>query len=516
MSSAAANTIMSGQPHHAPAKKLAALLAGISEGVPVSAQVADLTLDSRRVSSGAAFVALPGLRSHGVAFAADAVAAGATAVLWEPTTNVVAPTLPTGVVVIAIPELTRKLGAIADRFFDAPSKSIRVAGVTGTNGKTTTAYMLAAALERLGEASAYAGTLGVGRVAAPRSRVHTTPDCISVHRELAELRDTGVRSLGMEVSSHALDQHRVAGVRFDAAVFTNLTHDHLDYHGTFEAYGAAKMRLFEWPDLQHAVINFDDAFGRQIASRAQTAAVTLYGRDPALPAYAASQSRRCHIRAVSVAADAFGMHIEIDSSWGHAYLRSRLIGDFNVDNLLAVLATLLGFDIPLADCVNALEACTAPPGRMEMLTAPDRPTVIVDYAHTPDALDKTLRAIRNHCAGRIVCVFGCGGERDAAKRPLMGAIAERLADAVIVTDDNPRNEDGDRIVETIVRGMQQPQRACVQRDRAAAIASAIAQARAGDVVLIAGKGHEDYQIVGGVKRSFSDRDVALSALGRGS
>ena len=497
------------------AKNLATLLQGIAADAAPNAYVSDLAIDSRHVQAGGAFVALSGARTHGLAFLEQALSRGATAILWEPTDAVPAPTLPAGVIGIRVPDLARQLGTIADRFFDAPSSEMRVAAVTGTNGKTTTAYMLAEAFEKLGLESAYTGTLGYGRVDSIHARPHTTPDAITVQRELAELRENGVRCVGMEVTSHALEQHRVAGVRFDAALFTNLTRDHLDYHGTLEAYGEAKARLFDWPTLKHAVVNIDDAFGATLAQRVRGTALTVYGRE-SLARTMNACSDACYVHATRFAAESVGLSIDIDSSWGRGQLHARLIGAFNVDNLLAILATLLGYDVSLRDALQVLEQCSAPPGRMEMLIAPGKPLVIVDYAHTPDALDKALRAARAHLTGKLLCVFGCGGERDAGKRPMMGAIAEEYADGVIVTDDNPRGEDGDAIVSAIVAGMREPTKARVERDRAAAIELAISQAAPGDAVLIAGKGHEDYQIVGATRRHFSDREVALAAFGRAS
>jgi UDP-N-acetylmuramoyl-L-alanyl-D-glutamate--2,6-diaminopimelate ligase len=508
-----AHISMSTRPHSAQAKNLSALLIGIAEGIPDSAVITDLSLDSRKLRSGGAFVALPGLRSHGLAFARDAIAAGAVAILWEPSAGVTLPELPPNVVHVPIPNLTLRLGEIADRFFDEPSKRLRIAAVTGTNGKTTTAYMLAAALEKLRLSSAYAGTLGYGRIAAVQPRPHTTPDCISVHRELAELRSDGVRCVGMEVTSHALDQHRVDGVRFDTAIFTNLTRDHLDYHGTFEAYGEAKARLFDWHGLRHAIINVDDAFGRELAVRDHVADLILCGTNASVRELAGERNAR-YVLASRHASEPIGLNIEVESSWGQARLHTHLIGSFNVDNVLAVLAALLAFEVPLEEAAAAIEKCSAPPGRMELLTAPSKPLVLVDYAHTPDALEKALRAVREHCSGEVWCVFGCGGERDTGKRAVMGGIAAAQADHVIVTDDNPRGEDGDAIVAAILEGLHESPRAVVQRDRAAAIELAISQAQAGDAVLIAGKGHEDYQIVGTTRRYFSDREVALTALGR--
>ncbi|HEY6642316.1 UDP-N-acetylmuramoyl-L-alanyl-D-glutamate--2,6-diaminopimelate ligase [Povalibacter sp.] len=492
-----------------PRKNLRELLAGLVDADVPDVVVADLTIDSRKAGAGSAFVALPGLRSHGVAFASQAVGRGATVVLWQPAEGVAEPKLPAHVTVIAVTQLTAMIGTIADRFFSAPSRAVAVTGVTGTNGKTTIAYVLAAAFAHLGKSSAYAGTLGYGPIGAVTAGTHTTPDCITLHRQIAALRDAGVQQLAMEVSSHALDQRRVAGVRIDTAVFTNLTHDHLDYHGSFEAYGAAKARLFAWPGLRHAVINVEDAFGRELAANYQGHGLVICARDDSnlLPGCG-------YVLATSVTATPAGLVIGIDSNRGSATLHSCFVGDFNVDNLIAVLAVLLAHGFPMHAAVSALESCAPPPGRMETFVAPERPLAIVDYAHTPDALEKALSAARKHCSGKLICVFGCGGDRDAAKRPVMGAIAERLADVVMVTDDNPRTEDGNVIVAAIVAGLQQPQHAIVERDRARAIERAITIARAGDVVLVAGKGHEDYQIVGHETRYFSDRDVVQAALGR--
>lgn len=502
------------------AKNLRALLASVGAVLPQEVapdlEITDLSLDSRHIAPGGAFIALQGLRSHGIDFAAQAVSAGTHVVLWDRADGVPAPTLPQHVPLIAVPGLSALLGALADKFFDAPSESVCVAGITGTNGKTTIAYVLAAALAALGKSSAYAGTLGFGRVDAIKPGTHTTPDCVTLHRQVAQLRDSGVTHLGMEVSSHALDQQRIAGLRVDTAVFTNLTHDHLDYHGTLEAYGAAKARLFARPELQHAVINVDDAFGRELArNEAAAPGLTIYGQtEAALDFYEEMVGVRApdYVLATHVNAGARGLEIDVDTSAGTAKLHSRFVGDFNVDNLLAVLGVLLGWDVPIEKAIRALEQCIAPPGRMETFTASGRPLAIVDYAHTPDALQKALSAARRHCAGKLVCVFGCGGDRDAAKRPVMAAIAERLADKVIVTDDNPRTEDGDAIVAQIVAGLVHPERVVIERDRAKAIERAIRGGVAGDVVLIAGKGHEDYQIVGLEKRYFSDRDVAHAAL----
>ncbi|MET0656734.1 MAG: UDP-N-acetylmuramoyl-L-alanyl-D-glutamate--2,6-diaminopimelate ligase [Steroidobacteraceae bacterium] len=468
-------------------------------------RITDLTLDSREVHPGAAFFALPGTREHGIRHAPAAVAQGAVVVLYQPPADVPSVSVPA----IAIPELRQALGAIADRFFRSPSASMRIAAVTGTNGKTTTAWLIAAAMQQLGVASAYAGTLGVGAIGALRSRQHTTPDSITLHRELAHLRDHSTSALGMEVSSHALDQSRIAGVRIASAVFTNLTRDHLDYHGTLEAYGEAKARLFRVPHLRYGLINADDAFGRALLGQ-------LAGELP-LIAYSRAQSAFTHPQVRRLLADrivpsAQGLELGISGDFGSAVLRSRLIGEFNAENLLAALGVLLSWEIDLARAVNALAQVTAPPGRMQTITRPGKPLAVVDYAHTPDALAKALRAARSHCTGKLICVFGCGGERDPGKRPLMGRIAAELADRVIVTDVNPRGEDGTDIVQQILAGLPASAQAEVERDRARAINSALEGAGAGDVVLVAGKGHEDYQIIGTERRHFSDAEVIAAWL----
>ncbi len=496
----------------APKKSLRALLAGLTPVAIPDVAVTDLSLDSRRIRSGAAFFALPGTRAHGLDHAPAAVAAGASVVLWEPARGVVTPSFPAHVTAIAVPQLTALLGAVADRFFDEPSKTVSVTAVTGTNGKTTSAYVIAQAFAKLGRKAAYAGTLGHGFIDAIEAGTHTTPDAVTVHRQLAAVRAAGGEHMSMEVSSHALDQHRVGGVRFHAALFTNLTHDHLDYHGTFEAYGAAKARLFDWPGLQHAAINVDDAFGHTLVfERHHDAPVTAVSSQ-ARPRV--SGPRMHALFAERVTATPGGLQIDVNGAWGAGVLSSRFIGAFNADNLLGTLAVLLGHEVPLSQAIEALEHCVPPPGRMETFGAPGMPLVVVDYAHTPDALDKALAAMRRHCAGKLTCVFGCGGDRDATKRPLMGAIAQRLADRVIVTDDNPRTEDGDAIVADILNGMKSTDCVSIERERAVAIERAIREAGPHDAVLIAGKGHEDYQIVGWMKRYFSDRNVVAAVLRR--
>jgi len=498
---------------------LAAGLAGVT--VPGDIVVRDITLDSRAASPGSLFLACRGRTSHGLTFAPQAVARGASAVLYEDTADHVKPDLGSDVFVAAVPKLSQHVGTIADRFFGAPSSAVTVVGITGTNGKTTCAWLLAQALQYCDRPAAYMGTLGFGVPPSIQAGEHTTPDAVSVHRQIAALRDLGAECVCMEVSSHAIDQDRVEAVRFNTAAFTNLTRDHLDYHGTMEAYGAAKERLFQWPSLANRVINVDDAFGAQLAAQLSASRLVITSRAlvPASSlALTGALKNAEQVRAVRATPEPAGLAIEIESSWGNVGLTVPLIGEFNVDNVLTVLAVLLAWNIPLAQAVTAIEKCRAPSGRMELFggQAP-APLAIVDYAHTPDALAKALHAARLHCRGELRVVFGCGGDRDAGKRPLMGGVAAELADDVIVTDDNPRTEDPARIVADILAGIPRSSAAkavkpVVEHDRTRAIQTALRRSGPGDVVLIAGKGHEDYQIYGTVRRPFRDQSVVSAEL----
>jgi UDP-N-acetylmuramoyl-L-alanyl-D-glutamate--2,6-diaminopimelate ligase len=482
---------------------LAALLEGFAEAPPVP--LAGLALDGRRLRPGEAFVALRGRSGHGLDFVSQAVAGGARAVLWDPAEGEGPGALPGDVVAVAVPALHDRLGEIAARCFGHPAARLSIAGVTGTNGKTTCAWLLALASTRLGRSAGYLGTLGCGRPPALAETSHTTPDVPALHAALASLVADGMERAVLEVSSHALDQERLAGVPVAIAAFTNLTRDHLDYHGTLEAYAAAKRRLFALPGVAHAVINVGDPVGLEFAcglpGGIELTAVSV-GAGPDIRA-----ARR--LRVTGVDAGPGGLSLAIEGDFGARALRSPLVGAFNAENLAVVLGMLLAWGHPVDEALAALAACGAPPGRMESFRTAAGALAIVDYAHTPDALAKVLEAARRHASGRLVVVFGCGGERDAGKRAPMGAIAERLADEVFVTDDNPRGEDPQAIVAAILAGMQAPGRAKVERDRAAAIAAAVAAARPGDVVVVAGKGHERVQVVGREALPFSDRDCLL-------
>lgn len=476
---------------------LSILLSGWSE---VSARhdplIESLTLDSRTVTAGSLFLAVPGLQRDGREYIHGALAHGAAAVVYDSDGFEYAPEHP---LVLGVPGLRAKLGWVADRFYGAPSKRLKVVGVTGTNGKTTTTHLLAQVLDRLEPRCGLIGTLGSGFPDKLDPSLHTTPDALSVHRLLSQLAADGARVVSMEVSSHALDQGRVAGVAFDIAVFTNLTRDHLDYHGDMDAYAAAKARLFDFPELRGAVINADDRFGRELIARTQA-------RCPVLSYGLASGD----VRAERVETDAKGIRLRVQTPQGAGEIKSPLLGRFNAANLLAVLAVLLMTGLTLPEAVAALSHAAPVTGRMERFGSATQPLVVVDYAHTPDALEKALQALREHTAGKLVCVFGCGGDRDRGKRPLMGAIAEQLADIVFVTNDNPRHEDPMAIINEIVSGMQAVPHAVP--DRVRAIRLALAECRAGDTLLVAGKGHEDYQQIGDTRRPYSDRDTVRDLL----
>ena len=490
---------------------LSELLADLAEpDVAQNPLIQGLALASRRVRAGDLFLACAGGRVHGLAFAAEAVRAGAVGVVYEPSGGELEPLVRgLGVPVLALPRLSEKIGLIADRFYGHPSRDLFIVGVTGTNGKTSCSHFLAQALERSAHRCGVIGTLGYGLYGALAGSSHTTPDAVTLHALLADLRDRGARSVAMEVSSHGLAQGRVNGVAFDVGIWTNLTRDHLDYHGDMDAYFAAKQRLFEMPGLRYAVVNADDEYGRRLCQCLPAGAEPIrYGLGDQV-----MRPGGRYVRGVDLRLHSAGLDLRIDSSWGEGVLRSGLLGHYNAGNLLAVLATLLLMDMPLPQATAVLERTATVPGRLERFGGGDRPLLVVDYAHTPDALEQVLRALRTHCAGQFWCVFGCGGERDRGKRPLMAAVAERHADRVVVTDDNPRREDADRIVADILAGFRDPDRACVQRDRAAAIRFAFEHAHPGDVVLIAGKGHEECQLIGDEVRPFSDRALAAQLAG---
>jgi UDP-N-acetylmuramoyl-L-alanyl-D-glutamate--2,6-diaminopimelate ligase len=466
-----------------------------------------LCADSRAVAPGDVFVAYPGARADGRRFMADAAARGAAAVLWERHGHAGEPAI--ALPNVAVDDLQALSGWIAHLVYGRPSERLWTVGVTGTNGKTSVSQWIAQAFERLGRSCAVIGTLGCGFPGRLEESPNTTPDALTLHRLFAGYLEQGAQAAAMEVSSIGLDQGRVNGVHFDVAVFTNLTRDHLEYHGSMEAYGAAKERLFATPGLKAAVLNLDDALGRRIAR-------DLAGRGVQVTGYTlrgeAAHGADIVLAAENIAATPRGLRFTAATPQGRADIHAALVGEFNVANLLAVLGALLASGIPLDRAAAVLRGLTSAPGRMQALGGEGAPLAVVDYAHTPDALEQALSALAGTAAargGRLVCVFGCGGNRDPGKRPLMGEAAARRADAVILTSDNPRDEDPQAILADIARGAPG---ARIIADRAEAIRAAIAEADARDVVLIAGKGHETYQEIAGRRLPFSDVDCAAAAL----
>lgn len=480
---------------------LAELLPDVAD-VPAELAITGLVLDSRDLRPGDAFVAIAGFGAHGLGFVEQAKTAGASAILFEPP----APQeLPAPQDAIAVPGLRKRMGAMADQFHGRPSHAMTMVGVTGTSGKTSTVQLIAQALESRGKRTGTIGTLGAGLYGATKPTGFTTPLVLQMHALLAQLRDAGAAAVAMEVSSHALDQGRVDAVHYDVAVFTNLTRDHLDYHGDMATYGAAKAKLFARPGLRAAAINLDDQFGVSLLAQLPESV-----RGIGLSARGNAQAQ---VRAENVALDASGIAFDLVLGDARYPVRSPLLGRFNIDNLLAVAGVLRALGESDEAIAAALPTLQPIPGRMNRFGGDGKlPLVVVDYSHKPDPLQQALESLRGHLRGRLICVFGCGGERDRGKRPQMAEIAEAHAERVYVTDDNPRGEDGDAIVADIVAGFSRPQDAVVERNRAAAIARAIGEAGPDDIVLIAGKGHETYQEVAGVKHPFDDSDVARRAL----
>lgn len=467
--------------------------------------IAHMTADSRRVQTGSLFVAYKGDANDGRAYIAQAIASGASAVMWEQegfTWNAdwKVPNQP-------IRGLRQAVGDVASEFYGKPSDQLWMVGVTGTNGKTTCSHWLAQAFNALGRQSAVVGTLGNGLLNDLSKTSNTTPDSIVLHGLLADYLAQKVNVVAMEVSSHGLDQGRVNGVAFDIAVFTNLTRDHLDYHGDMQAYGDAKKKLFAWNGLKTAVLNRDDAFGADLAAKlaAQGKSVMTYGLNKDFLG-------KNDIAVNSMQLNDAGMRLDVTTPKGAATICANVIGQFNAYNLIAVLATLLVSDIALVDAVKAISTIKPVAGRMQQCGGGNQPLIVVDYAHTPDALEQVLKSLSAQLApnSQLICVFGCGGDRDKGKRPLMGKVSSSLASRVIVTSDNPRGESATSIIQAVMAGANQRMESI--ENRADAIKQAIKTAKKGDVVLIAGKGHENYQEIAGVKYPFNDMQVAQEAL----
>ncbi len=492
--------------HVNPKPTLAELLREFADAPAIA--IGNISSDSRSLRSGDLFLACGGDNCHGLDFIADAVSAGVAAVAWDSSTAD-APAAEVGVPMVAVPDLASHLGEIANRFYSRPSESVHVVGVTGTNGKTTVAWLVAQCCELLEQSCGYIGTLGTGVGNVEGGEGMTTPAAIELHGSLAEFRDAGATWAAVEVSSHALAQKRVDGVAFDTVLFTNLSRDHLDYHGDMQSYAETKARLFLDYPARTRIINLDSEFGSELAGRCGQDVVTVSTR------FDRVANGRPYVFVRSVVANDNGSLVGINSSWGDGEFALSLPGDFNVANAVIVLAALLRHGIPMARACETLAQVSAPPGRMERVeAAAGLPSVYVDYAHSPQAIDVALRALRVHCKGKLWCVFGCGGDRDTGKRPQMARRAEMHAERLVVTSDNPRGEDPGQIVAQIMSGLKQPDRATVLEDRAAAIAWAIREASADDIILIAGKGHENYQLIGTERIDFSDYGAALANLAK--
>jgi UDP-N-acetylmuramoyl-L-alanyl-D-glutamate--2,6-diaminopimelate ligase len=489
--------------------RLSSLLRGL-QGVNVKRDivVSGLALDSRKVQAGDLFLAVAGARTHGLQHARQAIALGAAAVVWEPVAGnaglaETAALLP--VPVVSVPGLGQAVGLIADRFYGHPSHGLFMIGVTGTDGKTSCGHFIAQALNSDDRRCGVIGTLGYGLFDELASGTHTTPDALTLQQALRTMQRQGARCVVSEVSSHAMDQGRAHGVAFDLAVLTNLSRDHLDYHGSLEAYAAAKRKLFHVEGLRYAVINADDDFGRVLLDGIPPGVAPVAYRLEGEPF--ATRFPAQWVIGRNLQFDAGGMCLDVVTPWGSGQLCCGLLGRFNASNMLAALASVCVAGLPFDEALHRLARTRTVPGRMERFdVGAARPLVVVDYAHTAGALEAALKSLRAHCRGRLWCVFGAGGDRDRGKRPLMGAVAERYADRVVLTDDNPRTEDPQQIIDDVCAGLQQPEAAHIDHNRAHAINWAMQSAAADDIVLIAGKGHEAVQIIGTKAVPFSDRE----------
>ncbi|WP_151448574.1 UDP-N-acetylmuramoyl-L-alanyl-D-glutamate--2,6-diaminopimelate ligase [Lacisediminimonas profundi] len=493
-----------------------AIIANATAWMKGAASGAQLCPDSRTLAAGDLFLAYPGDTSDGRRYIADAISRGAAGVVFEESADFAWDpdwTLPH----LAVPGLRQLAGLIASAWYDAPDRNMFAVAVTGTNGKTSCTQWLGCALSQVDGPVAVVGTLGAGLWANGRmgefsATGFTTPDAVQLQRRLVELRDAGAWALAIEASSIGLQQGRLDGLHFDVALFTNLTRDHLDFHGSMQDYENAKAMLFDWPGLQHAVLNLDDPAGLRLAGRlGSRPGLSLIGYT--IDDAAATGLDFPVLRASQIKSTQAGTGFNLDSPFGSGPVRTQLVGRFNVSNVLGIAGVLLARGIEWQTTIDLIENLQSVPGRMQQLGGQDAPLVVIDYAHTPDALEKTLACLRQVAqerGGRLWCVFGCGGDRDPGKRPQMGAVAAALADDVVVTSDNPRTEDPAAIIRQIVAGM--PVAPQTVEDRAAAILWAIRHSSRADVVLLAGKGHENYQDIKGRKQLFLDEDHAALAL----
>lgn len=489
-------------------KSLAELLVGLAN-IDVLIDVTGVAIDSRKVKAGDLFLAYRGTQVNGADYIDNAIQAGAVAIAIDEDEEMNLQSIP--VMVVKVANLRKQAGVIISRFYDEPSKQMQVIGVTGTNGKTTVSYMIAQVLFMLGKQSAIIGTIGQGQFGKVEPTSTTTPDPVKLHSLFYSWRNE-VDSVVMEVSSHALDQGRVAGIEFNTAIFTNLSRDHLDYHRTFKDYADAKFQLFQTSGLKRVVVNIDDAYGVQL--------IDLLPKNLNIFAYSTitiqseinkpkiNRNDVSFIFCEKIETDQLKTKLTIQSPWGQVTIETGLLGNFNRENILAAFSTLCASGFSAEQVAAALSRFTGIPGRMECFSSESSPLLVVDYAHTPDALEKALTALRLYGKGKLFCIFGCGGNRDVGKRSQMGAIAESLSDQIVLTNDNPRTESEKKIIENILEGIKEKSQVIIKYDRSDAIINTFLNANKDDVILIAGKGHETTQQIGSTLLPFSDRELA--------
>lgn len=486
------------------------LLSGISEAkLCPECAVSGLASDSRKVSPGDVFIAYKGFHVDGREYIQEALDKGAAAVIYEVDVEDWEKKFSTTIPLVPVPNLQEKIGEMAARFYGHPSKSMTVIGVTGTNGKTSCSQFIAQALSEQQVRCAVLGTMGNGFLPHLQKTTHTTLDPIGLQKALAAFLKQGAEVAVLEASSHALQQHRLQGVHFDIAVFTQLSRDHLDYHGDMKTYAQAKELLFQQPNLTHAVVNIDDEFGQEII-RKYSKKLNIIGYS--VKTIANVNSNIPTVMAKKIITTPGGFQVIVATPWGEGKFTTKLLGVFNISNLLVVLSVLRLLQIPFSQALKSLAKLKTVRGRMESFGNDSQPKVVVDYAHTPDALEKALSELREHCRGKLYCVLGCGGDRDRGKRSLMSAIAQRYADYIIMTNDNPRTESPERIIADMQRGITDQTIAKIELDRAAAIRYAVHQACVHDVVLVAGKGHETTQTIGSQILPFDDSEEVMRAL----
>lgn len=494
-------------------RSLVALLEGLTSGeVPAENEIMGLTNDSRKIKHGDLFIAYPGQQTNGIQYINDALQSGATAIAIDADADTDDMLPDCNVPMIPVRGLKEKLGVIASRFYDYPSRDLDIVGITGTNGKTTVSYFIANVLSSIQKRPVgLIGTLGIGIYGRLESGVNTTPDPLVLQEQFYDLKKQGARNVVMEISSQGLVQGRVNSIDFSIAIFTNLTEEHLDYHGDMDSYAEAKKGLFLMPGLKQAIINTDDEYGDQLAREmGNLFEVIEYGLGKDESCIVKGNSERVMAKILNCGVDQ--LSLDINSPWGKGVLHASIGGKFNAYNLLASLAALCLLDVPFERAMQGLSRVKCVPGRMEIFRGDKGPLVIVDYAHTPDALKNALSSIRQSHSGHLICVFGCGGNRDKGKRPQMGSIAESYADRLVLTNDNPRSEDPQAILSDILAGIKNKKMVEVELDREKAMTTAIRNAGVQDIVLIAGKGHETYQEIAGERYPFDDRELARKLL----